>query len=201
MSVIETNIEIPADYSVSVFGQFDEYVKKIEKTLKVTIIARDSQVKILGSESGVGHARKVLANLLELAKRGNTITEQNVDYALALCMDEKEDAVLEIDDELVCRTITGKPIKPKTLGQKYYVEQIRQKMIVFGLGPAGTGKTYLAMAMAIQAFKNNEVGRITRISSGRSAEQSRSVSAPFIRCPVSDYGCGVISEKYGKRSD
>ena len=75
-------------------------------------------------------------------------------------MDEKEDAVLEIDDELVCRTITGKPIKPKTLGQKYYVEQIRQKMIVFGLGPAGTGKTYLAMAMAIQAFKNNEVGRI-----------------------------------------
>ena len=160
MSVIETNIEIPADYSVSVFGQFDEYVKKIEKTLKVTIIARDSQVKILGSESGAGHARKVLANLLELAKRGNTITEQNVDYALALCMDEKEDAVLEIDDELVCRTITGKPIKPKTLGQKYYVEQIRQKMIVFGLGPAGTGKTYLAMAMAIQAFKNNEVGRI-----------------------------------------
>ena len=149
MSVIETNIEIPADYSVSVFGQFDEYVKKIEKTLKVTIIARDSQVKILGSESGAGHARKVLANLLELAKRGNT-----------LCMDEKEDAVLEIDDELVCRTITGKPIKPKTLGQKYYVEQIRQKMIVFGLGPAGTGKTYLAMAMAIQAFKNNEVGRI-----------------------------------------
>ena len=160
MSVIETNIEIPADYSVSVFGQFDEYVKKIEKTLKVTIIARDSQVKILGSEFGAGHARKVLANLLELAKRGNTITEQNVDYALALCMDEKEDAVLEIDDELVCRTITGKPIKPKTLGQKYYVEQIRQKMIVFGLGPAGTGKTYLAMAMAIQAFKNNEVGRI-----------------------------------------
>ena len=160
MSVIETNIEIPADYSVSVFGQFDEYVKKIEKTLKVTLIARDSQVKILGSESGAGHARKVLANLLELAKRGNTITEQNVDYALALCMDEKEDAVLEIDDELVCRTITGKPIKPKTLGQKYYVEQIRQKMIVFGLGPAGTGKTYLAMAMAIQAFKNNEVGRI-----------------------------------------
>ena len=125
MSVIETNIEIPADYSVSVFGQFDEYVKKIEKTLKVTIIARDSQVKILGSESGAGHARKVLANLLELAKRGNTITEQNVDYALALCMDEKEDAVLEIDDELVCRTITGKPIKPKTLGQKYYVEQIK----------------------------------------------------------------------------
>lgn len=160
MSVIETNIEIPADYSVSVFGHFDEYVKKIEKTLKVTIIARDSQVKILGSESGAGHARKVLANLLELAKRGNTITEQNVDYALALCMDEKEDAVLEIDDELVCRTITGKPIKPKTLGQKYYVEQIRQKMIVFGLGPAGTGKTYLAMAMAIQAFKSNEVNKI-----------------------------------------
>ena len=100
MSVIETNIEIPADYSVSVFGQFDEYVKKIEKTLKVTIIAKDSQVKILGSESGAGHARKVLANLLELAKRGNTITEQNVELCTwHSCMDEKEDAVLEIDDD------------------------------------------------------------------------------------------------------
>ena len=160
MSVVETRMDIPAEYSVSVFGHFDEYVKKIEKVLKVTIIARDSEVKILGSETGVKHASKVLSNLLELAKRGNTITEQNVDYALSLCLEEKEDALLEIDDEIVCRTITGKPIKPKTLGQKNYVEQIRNKMIVFGLGPAGTGKTYLAMAMAIQAFKSDEVGRI-----------------------------------------
>ena len=102
----------------------------------------------------------MLNNLLELAKRGNDITEQNVDYALSLVFEDKEDAILEIDSDVICRTITGKPIKPKTLGQKEYVDLIRNKMIVFGLGPAGTGKTYLAMAMAITAFKNNEVGRI-----------------------------------------
>ena len=97
---------------------------------------------------------------MELAKRGNDITEQNVDYALSLVFEEKEEAILEIDSDVICRTITGKPIKPKTLGQKEYIDLIRNKMIVFGLGPAGTGKTYLAMAMAITAFKNNEVGRI-----------------------------------------
>ena len=83
-----------------------------------------------------------------------------MDYALSLSFDDKEDAILEIDSDQVCRTIAGKPIKPKTLGQKKYVDEIRKKMIVFGIGPAGTGKTYLAMAMAIQAFKNNEVSRI-----------------------------------------
>lgn len=102
----------------------------------------------------------MLNNLIELARRGNQITEQNVDYALSLAFEEKEDAILEIDTDIICRTITGKPIKPKTLGQKTYVDEIRDKMIVFGLGPAGTGKTYLAMAMAITAFKREEVSRI-----------------------------------------
>ena len=88
------------------------------------------------------------------------IQEQNVDYALALSMEGREQAVVEIDKELICHTMNGKPIKPKTLGQKKYVDLIREKMIVFGTGPAGTGKTYLAMAMAITAFKNDEVGRI-----------------------------------------
>ena len=160
MSVVEAFVDMPAEYSVAVFGQYDSFVKKIERTLKVTIISRNSDVKVLGAPDAVRHAKKVLENLVELAKRGNVIQEQNVDYALALCFEEKEDAVLDIDTDLVCRTIAGKPIKPKTLGQKYYVDQIREKMIVFGLGPAGTGKTYLAMAMAINAFKNNEVSRI-----------------------------------------
>lgn len=99
-------------------------------------------------------------NLIELSKRGNTITEQNVDYALSLSFTENDGQILEIDKDIICRTISGKPVKPKTLGQKHYVDAIRKKMIVFGIGPAGTGKTYLAMAMAIQAFKNGEVGRI-----------------------------------------
>ena len=160
MSVIETIVDMPAQYSGAVFGQFDEFAKKIERTLKVTIVARDSQVKVIGSREAAGSAARVLGNLIELAKRGNEITEQNVDYALSLSFEEKEDAILEIDSDVICRTITGKPIKPKTLGQKHYIELIRNKMIVFGLGPAGTGKTYLAMAMAIMAFKSNEVNRI-----------------------------------------
>ena len=160
MSVIETTLEIPVQYSTAVFGPFDQYVKKIEKTLKVTIVSRDSHIKVIGAKRDIDRCIKVLNNLLELAKRGNDITEQNVDYALSLVFEDKEDAILEIDSDVICRTITGKPIKPKTLGQKEYVDLIRNKMIVFGLGPAGTGKTYLAMAMAITAFKNNEVGRI-----------------------------------------
>jgi phosphate starvation-inducible PhoH-like protein len=160
MGVVEKLIDMPADLSTSVFGQRDEYAKKIERTLKVSIIARNSDIKVIGDEKGVDHAVKVLGNLSELARRGNVIQEQNVDYALALTAEEKEDAMLVMDDDTICKTINGKPIKPKTLGQKYYVDQIREKMIVFGLGPAGTGKTYLAMAMAINAFKNGDVGRI-----------------------------------------
>ncbi len=160
MSVVETTLEIPAQYSTAVFGPFDEYVKKIEKTLRVTIVSRNEHIKVIGAKSDIDRCVKVLTSLLELAKRGNDITEQNVDYALSLVFEEKEEAILEIDSDVICRTITGKPIKPKTLGQKQYIDLIRNKMIVFGLGPAGTGKTYLAMAMAITAFKNNEVGRI-----------------------------------------
>ena len=102
----------------------------------------------------------MLSQLTELSRRGNTIQEQNVDYALSLTMEDSTEDILTIDKDLICHTLQGKPIKPKTLGQKKYVDAIREKMITFGLGPAGTGKTYLAMAMAITAFKRNEVGRI-----------------------------------------
>jgi len=160
VSVIETIIDIPAGHIGNVFGQFDVFAKKIEKHLHVSILNRDSDIKIVGADVAVERAKQVIMQLVELSRRGNTITEQNVDYALALSMDTKENVLLDIDEDMVCRTIGGKPIKPKTLGQKQYVDAIREKMIVFGIGPAGTGKTYLAMAMAIQAFKNDEVGRI-----------------------------------------
>ncbi len=160
MSVIETIVDIPVQHERNVFGQFDEYVKKIERTLKVTVVARDSQVNVVGDQINAKRAVNVLNSLLELSRRGNVITRQNVDYALSLVMSDKQEAILDIDTDIICRTVQGKPVKPKTLGQKQYVDLIRSKMIVFGIGPAGTGKTYLAMAMAINAFKNDEVGRI-----------------------------------------
>ena len=160
MSVIETIIDIPAEHEKNVCGQFDSYLKKIERTLHVTMIERDGALKIIGPEQMVQKAKSVFNNLIELSKRGNAITEQNVDYSLSLSFSESDGQILEIDKDIICRTITGKPVKPKTMGQKQYVDQIRKKMIVFGIGPAGTGKTYLAMAMAIQAFKNGEVSRI-----------------------------------------
>lgn len=160
MSVIESIIDIPAEHEKNVFGKFDENIKKIERTLHVTIISRDSQVKIIGPEVAALRAKKVFEQLFKLSLRGNEITEQNVDYALSLCFEEKESAIVELDDDLICRTSMGKPVKPKTMGQKHYVDEIRKKMIVFGIGPAGTGKTYLAMAMAITALKNNEVNKI-----------------------------------------
>lgn len=160
MGIQETLIDIPAEHERNVFGQFDGFAKKIEKTLHVTIIARDEQVKLLGESARVAMAKKVLSQLTELSRRGNEIQEQNVDYALALVMENSTENILEIDKDIICHTIQGKPIKPKTIGQKKYVDSIRKQMITFGIGPAGTGKTYLAMAMAITAFKNNEVGRI-----------------------------------------
>ena len=114
----------------------------------------------MGAEGAVKRAASVFAQLLELSKRGNTITEQNVDYALSLSFEDKAEALSELDADVIARTVLGKPIKPKTIGQKEYIDAIKKRMIVFGVGPAGTGKTYLAMAMAINAFKNNEVNRI-----------------------------------------
>lgn len=160
MSIIESTMEIPAAHAGNIFGKLDSHVKILEKHLGVTLVFRDGTLKIVGNGSHVKKAEKIIGNLQALSERGNQITEQEVNYALALSYEDKDDALVEIDKDLICHTIFGKPIKPKTLGQKKYVDAIRNKMIVFGTGPAGTGKTYLAMAMAIDAFKKEEVGRI-----------------------------------------
>ena len=159
-NIIESRMDFPAEHEKNVFGQFDEYVKKIERALNVTIISRDGKLKILGNETSANQAQRVISQLLMFSKRGNTITEQNVDYTLSLTFEEKEGQMAEMDRDFICHTINGRPIKPKTLGQKSYVDEIRKKMIVFGVGPAGTGKTYLAIARAVTAFKNDEVGKI-----------------------------------------
>ncbi len=160
MAVTETIIEIPVEHEGNIFGSFDANIRKIEKNLNVTMVARDGAIKLVGESGRLKQAEEILMQLLELARRGNTITEQNVNYALSFAMEGDSTDLVAIDSDIVSHTIQGKPIKPKTEGQKEYVELIRDRMIVFGIGPAGTGKTYLAMAMAIEAFRRDEVGKI-----------------------------------------
>ncbi len=160
MNLYSENIKIPGDCIQNIFGQFDKNIKLIERSCKVTIVLREDTLKLSGGENDVKRAASVIGEMVKLAKGGNVITEQNINYAISLTMSGKVEAVSELDRDVICHTINGKPVKPKTLGQKKYCDAIDKSMIVFGVGPAGTGKTYLAMAKAITAFKNNEVNRI-----------------------------------------
>lgn len=144
----------------NVFGPYDSHLKIIEKAYGTTVVERDGSVKILGEMLPAQLTGEVLKELIEMSKRGNTITEQQVRYSIEMHSENVKDSLLSADDMTICHTMSGKSVKPKTLGQKAYVDAIKKNMIVFGLGPAGTGKTYLAMAMAITAFKKEEVGRI-----------------------------------------
>ena len=159
-NTIQLSMEMSAEHMQNIFGERDSYIRKIENDLDVTIINRDGVIKITGDEYNAKKAVRLLSELTELSKRGNTIKEQNVDYGIAMTKEDKSDVLLSVDSDCICHTMNGKAVKPMTLGQKEYVDAIRKNMIVFGLGPAGTGKTYLAMAMAITAFKNEEVSRI-----------------------------------------
>ena len=160
MSEIETIVDIPLDAIKAVFGNLDENVRKIEKNLYVRILLRNEKINIIGSPGQGEKAGKILRDLAEVAQNGNLITAQNVDYAISLAKEGSDHSVTELESDIVCRTVNGKPIRAKTFNQKSYVDAIRKNMIVFGLGPAGTGKTYLAMAMAIDAFKQGDVNRI-----------------------------------------
>ena len=160
MSDFTIKLDMPTEHMQKIFGMQDAYVKKLERDFDVAVIDRNGSIMITGREEMVRKAENVLKELVLLSSRGSDIEEQSVDYAITLGMEEKEGALAQIDADCICHTVNGKPVKPKTLGQKAYVDAIRDNMLVFGLGPAGTGKTYLAMAMAISAFKNDEVGRI-----------------------------------------
>ena len=160
MSTVELSIDIPAEHEKNIFGAYDEHIKSVEKTLNVEVNNRNGAVRITGSPMNTAKAKRLLAQLLIMSERGTDITTQNVTYALSLLMDVKEGAMEDLDSDIIIHTMAGRPIKPKTLGQKEYVDSIRKRMITFGIGPAGTGKTYLGMAMAIRAFRRDEVSRI-----------------------------------------
>ena len=158
----ESKINLPLEHIQNIFGRHDSYVQKIEQDLDVIIVDRDGGIKIRGEQSQVEKAAKIMRQLAEVSRREKSIEEQNVDYALR--MSKEKNGIEELKElngsDCICHTMSGKPIRPKTIGQKKYVEAIDGNMIVFGTGPAGTGKTYLAMAMAITAFKKEAVSRI-----------------------------------------
>ena len=161
MSEKECILDIPVEHLENIFGQFDANIKLIEQTLSVTFIARDDCLKVIGEEDKIKSAADIMQRLYALSKKGETITKQEVNYLLGLTEQKlPTKAVEDLADDCICHTTSGKPIKPKTIGQKAYVDAIRDQMITFGIGPAGTGKTYLAMAMAITAFQREEVSRI-----------------------------------------
>lgn len=160
MAQMEKTIQMDNRVMLPVFGQFDVNIKKIEKECKVKIVNRGDDVKISGEESNVHKAWSVMNSMVALVKKGEEITDQNLNYFISAAEEKNLEEVEKVYNDLICITANGRPLKPKTLGQKKYVDLIKNNTLVFGVGPAGTGKTYLAMAMAITAFKNNEVGRI-----------------------------------------
>ncbi|MCI6245241.1 MAG: PhoH family protein [Eubacterium sp.] len=157
----EVTVDFEAmEQAVSLFGSFDENIKIIEKEFNVSIISRGSSIKIVGDGENVSYAQRAISSMLSLINKGEALTQQNVRYALSLIKEGKEEKLSSIASDTICITAKGKPIKPKTLGQKKYCEAIENNTITFGIGPAGTGKTYLAVAMAVTAFRAKEVDKI-----------------------------------------
>ena len=145
---------------LNVFGSFDQNLHIIEKEWNVCVTDRDAELKISGEPEDVVSAEKAVQNLLMLAARGETVDEQRVRYVIGMIRSGQEDQIRELDSGVVCITAKGRPVKPKTLGQKAYVQAIRENTVTLGVGPAGTGKTYLAVAAAVAAFRDKSVNRI-----------------------------------------
>ena len=149
------------EQAVSLFGSFDENIRQIEREFSVSVVSRGSELKVTGEEpENVQKGVRAVNGLLTLINRGEALSDQNVRYVLSLVNDGNEDKLEQMAADCVCITSKGKPVKPKTLGQKKYIETIRKNTITLGVGPAGTGKTYLAVAMAVTAFRAKEINRI-----------------------------------------
>jgi len=146
--------------AINLFGNFDENIRIIEDALNVKVISRDTEIRIVGDADAVDKAELIIKRLIEVSSKGDTITKQSVSYLVQLVKDGRLEYMSDFMNEYICLTARGKQIKAKTHGQKVYVEKIKQNDIVFGIGPAGTGKTFLAVAMAVTAFRNKEVDRI-----------------------------------------
>ncbi|MDR1737177.1 MAG: PhoH family protein [Oscillospiraceae bacterium] len=145
---------------IGLFGSFDSNIRLLEQSLHVTVLSRENEIKIQGEPEDVYKAARVVDGLLSILARGEAITDQNVNYVISLVEEGEEQKLGELAQDVVCVTMKGKPVKPKTLGQKKYVEAIGKNTVTMGIGPAGTGKTYLAVAAAVTAFRQKRVSRI-----------------------------------------
>lgn len=148
------------DHILNLFGNYDENINILQKQYNVVILSRGSDIKISGGEENVALATQAVEMLLSLADKGEQITDQNINYVISMITEGVHSQIAELSGDGICITASGKTIKPKTLGQKKYVDAIQKKTIVLGVGPAGTGKTYLAVAMAVKAFRAHEVNKI-----------------------------------------
>jgi len=148
------------EHALSLFGNYDENIRLIEQHFDVSIFCRGTEIKVSGDEEKVPLAVRTVEGLLQYIEKGEELTEHNVRYMMSLVDDGQEESLASLAQDVVCITSKGKPVKAKTIGQKNYVDSIRKNTITFGIGPAGTGKTYLAVAMAVRAFRAHEVNRI-----------------------------------------
>jgi len=145
---------------LNILGSFDENIKLLEKEYNVTVVCRGAEIKISGEPENTSRCRRALISLKELSDKKQTITEQNVRYAISMVEENREEEITSISDDCICVSAKGRPIRPKTVGQKKYIDAIRKNTIVLGVGPAGTGKTYLAVSMAVTALKNKDISKI-----------------------------------------
>lgn len=156
----ERSLDVSAVDLGSLFGEFDCHIKQVEKELGVTVSCRDSVLKILGGEAETETAHRTISAMIETVSRGDRLNEQGITYTIMMAKAGEETALRDLGQDCICITAKGKPIKSKTLGQKEYIRAMRDNTVVFGIGPAGTGKTYLAVAKAVTAFRKKEVSRI-----------------------------------------
>ena len=148
------------EHIINLFGSFDENIKLLEREYGVNIVCRDTELKICGGAEAVLHAKAAVTSLLQLAARGEQINQQNVNYVISLVRDGQEDKIAQMGKDVICVTTKGRPVKAKTVGQQKYVDAIQQNIVTLGIGPAGTGKTYLAVACAVAAFRKKTINRI-----------------------------------------
>ena len=146
--------------AIDLFGSFDENVRLLEQEFGVVIVNRGGEIVISGEPEGVMLAEKAVQALLTLSKKGEVINEQHIRYVVGLCRSGQVEKIEELTQDVICITSKGRPVKPKTLGQKEYVQSILHNTVTIGVGPAGTGKTYLAVAAAVAAFRDKQVNRI-----------------------------------------